>query len=41
MVCSPEGERRDEYRILVGIPEVKKSLERPWRKWEYNIKINL
>jgi hypothetical protein len=41
MVCSTEGERRDEYGILVGIAEVKKSLERPWRKWEDNIKMNL
>ena len=27
------GERRDEYGILVGIPEVKRPLGRLWRRW--------
>ena len=29
------------YRVLVGKPEGKKSLGRPRRKWEYNIKMDL
>ena len=41
MVCSTDGERRDEYGILVGRPEVKKSLERSWRRWEDNIKMGI
>jgi hypothetical protein len=35
------GERRDVYRVLVGNPEIKRTLERPRRKWEGNIKMNL
>jgi len=35
------GERRGVYRILVGKPEGKKSFERPRRRWEDNIKIDL
>jgi hypothetical protein len=35
------GEKRGVYRFLVGKPEGKRSLERPRRKWEYNIKIDL
>ena len=35
------GERRGVYRILVGKPEVKRPLWRPWRRWEDNIKMNL
>jgi hypothetical protein len=38
-VCSTDGERRDEYGILVGRPEVKRPLERPWGNWKDNIKI--
>jgi len=37
-VCSTDGERRDEYGILVGRPEVMRPLERPWRRWKDNIK---
>jgi hypothetical protein len=29
------------YRILVGRPEGKRPLERPRRRWENNIKLNL
>jgi hypothetical protein len=29
------------YRILVGIPEGKRPLGRPRRKWEDNIKVDL
>jgi len=35
------GERRDVYRILVGKPERKRALGRPWRSWENNIKMDL
>ena len=34
------GERRGAYRILVGKPEGR-PLERPRRRWEDNIKIDL
>ena len=32
------GLRRDGYRILVGKPEGKRPLGRPWCRWEDNIK---
>jgi hypothetical protein len=35
------GETRNAYRILVGKPEGKRSLERERRRWVDNIKINL
>jgi hypothetical protein len=35
------GERRGVYRVLVGRPEGKRPLERPRRKWEDNIKMDL
>ena len=35
------GERRGVYRVLVGKPEGKRPLGRPWRKWENNIKMDL
>jgi hypothetical protein len=35
------GERRGVYRVLVGRPEGKKSLGRPRRRWEDNIKMGL
>ena len=35
------GVRRGTYRVLVGKPEGKRPLGRPWRKWEDNIKKNL
>jgi hypothetical protein len=35
------GEGRDVYRVLVGRPEGKRSLGRPRRRWENNIKIDL
>jgi hypothetical protein len=34
------GEKRNAYRILVGKPEGKKSLGKPRRRWEDNIKIH-
>ena len=35
------GESRNESRVLVGSPEGIRSLGRPRRRWEYNIKIDL
>ena len=35
------GERRSEYRVLVGKPEGKRQLGRPRRRWEDNIKMDL
>jgi hypothetical protein len=34
-------ERRDAYRVFVGKPEGRRPLERPWRRWEDNIKKDL
>jgi hypothetical protein len=35
------GKGRDIYRFLVVRPEGKKTLERPRRRWEDNIKMDL
>ena len=35
------GDRRDAYRVLVREPEGKRPLERPSRRWEDNIKMDL
>jgi hypothetical protein len=35
------GEGRNLYRVLVGKPEGKRPLERPRRRWEYGIKMDL
>jgi hypothetical protein len=35
------GERRGAYRALVGKPEGRRLLERPRRRWEDNIKMDL
>jgi hypothetical protein len=35
------GDRRGMYRVLVGKPEGKRPLERPGRRWEDNIKVDL
>jgi transcription termination factor 2 len=35
------GETRNAYRILVGMPEGKRPLRRPRRRWVDNIKIDL
>jgi hypothetical protein len=35
------GYRRGTYRALVGKPEGRRPLERPRRRWEDNIKMNL
>jgi hypothetical protein len=34
-------ESRGVYRILVGKPEKRKSIGRPRRRWEDNIKMDL
>jgi hypothetical protein len=33
------GDRRGAYRFFVGKREGKRPLERPWRRWKYNIKM--
>jgi hypothetical protein len=35
------GEDRGVHRVLVGKPEGKRPLERPRRRWEDNIKVDL
>jgi hypothetical protein len=35
------GESRGAYRALVGTPEGRRPLERPRRRWEDNIKMDL
>ena len=35
------GEKRGVYRGLVGKPEGKRPLGRPWHRWEDNIKMDL
>jgi hypothetical protein len=35
------GERRSLYRVSVGKPKGKRTLGRPRRRWENNIKMDL
>jgi len=35
------GDRRGVYRVLMGKPEGKRPLGRPWLRWEDNIKMHL
>jgi hypothetical protein len=35
------GEGRGAHRVLVGKPEGKRSMGRPTRRWENNIKMDL
>jgi hypothetical protein len=35
------GQKRNAYRLLVGNPEGKRPLERPIRRWVYNIRMDL
>jgi hypothetical protein len=35
------GQKRNAYRILVGMPEGKRPLGRPRRRWADNIKTDL
>jgi hypothetical protein len=39
--CSTYVERKGVYTVLVGKPEGKRSVGRPWRRWEGNIKMDL
>jgi hypothetical protein len=39
--CRTYGAKRISYRILVGNPEGKRPLERPRRRWEDNIIMDL
>jgi hypothetical protein len=41
VVLARMGEERGAYRILVGRPEGRRPFERPRRRWENNIKIDL
>ena len=38
--CGMCGDKRGEYRVLVGKPEGKKPLVRPRRRWEDDIKMD-
>ena len=40
-VCGAYGGGKGVHRILVGKPEGKRTLERPRRRWEDNIKLDL
>ena len=35
------GDRRGVFGVLVGKSEGKRPLERPWHRWEDNIKMDL
>jgi hypothetical protein len=35
------AEGRNVYRVLVGNPEGKRPLERPRRRWEYGIQMDI
>jgi len=39
--CSTYGEMRGTYSVLVGKPERKRSLRRPRRRWDDNIKMDI
>jgi hypothetical protein len=39
--CSSDGEGRGVYSVLMGNPDGKRPLGRPWRRWEDNIKMDL
>jgi hypothetical protein len=36
-----KGEKRNEYRFLVGNPERKRQLRRPRRRWVDNVRMDL
>jgi hypothetical protein len=40
-LCSTNGEKRYEYRLLVGKPEGKRPLQRPRCRWVDNIRMDL
>jgi hypothetical protein len=35
------GEKRNAYRLLVGMPEGRRPLGRPRRRWVHNIRMDL
>jgi hypothetical protein len=35
------GEMRNKYKIVDGKPEGKRTIGRPWRRWQDNINMNL
>jgi hypothetical protein len=35
------GEEKKLYKVLVGKPEGKRPLGRPWRRWEDGIRMDL
>jgi hypothetical protein len=35
------GEEKNVYRVWVGEPYGKRPLERPWRRWENGIRMDL
>jgi hypothetical protein len=39
--CNTNGEKRNAYRIMVGMPEGKRPLGRPRRRWMDNNKMDL
>jgi hypothetical protein len=39
--CSTIGEKRNAYRLLVGMPEGRRPLGRPRRRWVDNTRIDL
>jgi len=39
--CGAYGDGRGLHKVLVGKPEVKRTLGRPRRRWEDNIKMDL
>jgi hypothetical protein len=39
--CSPNGEKRNAYRLVMGKPEGKRPLEIPRRRWLDNIRMDL
>jgi hypothetical protein len=39
--CSTYGEMRNALKILVGRPEVKRTVGKPQRRWKNNIKMNI
>jgi hypothetical protein len=38
--CSPNGEKRNAYRLLAGKPEGKRPLGKPRRRWVDSIKMD-
>jgi hypothetical protein len=38
--CSTHGEKRNVYRVSVGKPKRRRSLGRPRRRWEDNIRMD-